>query len=141
MDDKATLDYPLEEVFGHLATPRHLGDWLPQAGAVQDAPGPVDVGHAFRVRLSTEGQVGPAQGELIAYEPPSSVAYRMFVGPCAHLLRVTCTNAGPVTKVHVHQPDQPRPLLVDLARLGRALQARVAGAPSRPAPKGKETPA
>ena len=130
MDDNATLGYPLEVVFGRISSPRHLGDWLPQAGAVEDGQGPVDVGHAFSVRLSSDGKVGLAEGELIAYDPPSSVAYRLFVGPRAHLLRVTCTNAGPTTRAHVHQPDKPTPLVVDLARLGRALGARAAGAPT-----------
>jgi hypothetical protein len=140
MDDNATLEYPLQVVFGHLSAPRHLGDWLPQAVGADDGQGPVDVGRTFSVRLSSDGQVGPAEGELIAYEPPSSVAYRLFVGPRAHVLRVTCTHAGSTTRVHVHQPDEPRPLVVDLARLGRALQAG-AGSPTEPAPKRTEAPA
>jgi uncharacterized protein YndB with AHSA1/START domain len=141
MDDNTTLDYPLEVVFGHLSAPCHLGDWFPQAVGRDDGQGPVDVGRTFSVRLSFDGNEVPAQGEVIAYEPPASVAYRLFVGPRAHLLRVTCTNAGPATRAHVHQPDEPRPLLVDLARLGRALGARAAGAPTEPGPKGKEAPA
>jgi len=141
MDDNAVLDYPLAVVFGHLSTPRYLGDWLPQAGAVEDGPGPVDVGHAFSVRFSSDGSEGLAQGELIAYEPPSSVGYRLFVGPRPHVLRVTCTNAGPATRARVHQPDDPTPLVVDLARLGRALQARAARVLVEPAPSKTEAPA
>jgi Polyketide cyclase / dehydrase and lipid transport len=141
MDDNASLDYPLAVVFGYLATPHHLGDWLPQAVEADDGQGPVDVGRAFSFRLCSGSAERQAQGELIAYEPPFSVAYRLFVGPRAHVVRVTCTNAGPTTRVHVHQPDDPRPLLVDLARLGRALQATAGGPLPQPASKGKEPPA
>jgi uncharacterized protein YndB with AHSA1/START domain len=141
MDDIASLDHPLAVVFGYLATPHHLGDWLPQAVEADDGQGPVDVGRVFNLRLRSGSDERPAQGELIAYEPPSSVAYRLFVGPRAHVLRVTCSNAGPTTRVHVHQPDEPSPLLVDLARLGRALQATAAGPLTEPASKGKGAPA
>ena len=119
MDHEAVLAHPIWQVFGHLADPARLGDWLPAATAIHAAHGAA----AFTLRLSRD----PAQaaaGELIGYEPPWQLAYRLLAGPDTHVLRITCTTAGAGTRVHVRQASPAAPLTVDLTRLGQALTAR-----------------
>ena len=72
MDHDAVLAHPIGQVFGHLADPARLGDWLPAATAIH-------VGHgaaAFTLRLSRD-PAQPAAGELIGCEPPRQLAYRL----------------------------------------------------------------
>ena len=121
MDSDATLEFSLGAVFGHVSRPGRLGDWLPQAARVKVGRGPVDVGHRFSLQLVLEGDEMQASGELIAYEPPWSVAYRLLAGQRAHVLRVTCSAAGENTSVHVHQHEVGAPLAVDFGRLHDAL--------------------
>jgi len=130
MDHHATLTHPLEGVFRHLATPACLGDWLPEVAQVQAAPVPPGVGDAFSLALGRDGDKVPATGELIAYEPPWSVAYRLLSGSGVLVVRVTCTSGHGITTVHVHQSEDLPPLVVDLDRLGRALDTAAAAAPS-----------
>jgi uncharacterized protein YndB with AHSA1/START domain len=124
MDHDAVLAHPIQLVFSHLADPAGLGDWLPAATAIHPHYGAA----AFTLRLSRD----PAQaaaGELIGYEPPWQLAYRLRAGPDTHVLRITCTTAGAGTRVHVRQAGPAPPLAVDLARLGQALTTR---SPARP---------
>lgn len=130
MDHHATLTHPLEGVFRRLATPSCLGDWLPEVAGVQAGPIPPGVGDAFTLALGPDGDKLPATGELIAYEPPWSVAYRLLSGSRVLVLRVTCTSGRGVTTVHVHQSEDLPPLVVDLDRLGRALDIAAAAAPT-----------
>jgi uncharacterized protein YndB with AHSA1/START domain len=124
MDDQAMLAHPVARVFSHLAEPARLGDWLPEVSGVQaGAAAGTDTGAGFGLRLSRDGQELPAAGELIAYEPPWSVAYRLRAGAHIHVLRVTCTVAGDATRVHVHQAGDGRPLAVDLIGLRQTLIA------------------
>ena len=98
MDHDAVLAHPIWQVFGHLADPARLGDWLPGATAIHTAHGTA----AFTLRLSRD----PAQAaadELIGYEPPWQLAYRLLAGPDTHVLRITCTTAGAGTRVHIGQ--------------------------------------
>jgi uncharacterized protein YndB with AHSA1/START domain len=125
MDHDAVLAHPIQLVFGHLADPARLGDWLPAATVICAHHGAA----AFTLLLSSD----PAQaaaGELIGYEPPWQLAYRLLAGPDTHVLRLTCTTAGAGTRVHIRQAGPAQPLAVDLARLGQALATR---SPARPA--------
>lgn len=133
MDHQGLLACPIQDVFGHLADPARLGDWLPGAAGIH-AP---DGAAAFTLRLSRDGTKTEATGELIAYEPPWQLAYWLRAGPDTHVLRITCTAAGAGTRVHVRQAGPARPLAVDLARLGQALTTRPPpgpAAPGRPGP-------
>ncbi|HEY1918721.1 MAG TPA: SRPBCC family protein [Streptosporangiaceae bacterium] len=124
MDHEAMLPHPLAEVFAHLATPSRLADWLPGITGVRDgAAVSAGIGVEFGLRLCCDGRETPATGELIAYEPPWCVAYRLLSGADRHVLRLTCTASGTATRVHVHQADSPAPLAVDLDRLRQVLGA------------------
>jgi uncharacterized protein YndB with AHSA1/START domain len=140
MDYDAVLAHPIGQVFGHLADPDRLGDWLPAATAIHS-------GHqaaTFTLRLSagpahTGAQIGAA-GELIGYEPPWQLAYRLRAGPDTHVLRITCTTTGAGTRVHVRQAGPATPLTVDLARLGQALTAGPRPGTPGPAREGNPLP-
>jgi uncharacterized protein YndB with AHSA1/START domain len=135
MDHHTTLTHPLEGVFARLATPACLGDWLPQVAHVHTGPIPPGVGDTFSLTLGPDRDKLPVTGELIAYEPPWSVAYRLLAGPRALVLRVTCTSGRGITTVHVHQSEELFPLGVDLDRLGRVLDMAGGAAPApSPAP-------
>jgi hypothetical protein len=129
MDHHAALTHPLEGVFARLATPACLGDWLPEVAQVHAGPLPPGVGDTFSLSLGSDRDTLPLTGELIAYEPPWSVAYRLLAGPHTLVLRITCTSSHGITTVHVHQAGDLPPLLVDLDRLGRALASAAAAAP------------
>ena len=123
-----TLDWPIGAVFAHVATPAHLGAWLPDLRGTRGA-WRADEGAAFTLMWGARGPrvAGPqptVAGDMIAYEPPREVAYRLDIGDRRYVLRVTCTDrdgAGQVTHVHVRQRGEGAPLAVDLAGLGEAL--------------------
>jgi len=121
MDLYATFPRPVKAVFGHLADPSRLGDWLPEISAA-DA-GPSGTGADFPLTVHVDGSTVAASGEMTAFEPPWLVGYRLFIGARTHGLRVTCTAHDGGTRIHVHQHDAATPLTVDLARLTRALAA------------------
>ena len=122
MDDEATLAHSVARVFSHLAEPARLADWLPEVSGVQaDATSGAGIGAGFGLRLRRDGQELPGAGELIAYEPPRSVAYRLRAGAHIHVLRLTCTATDGATRVHVHQAGAGRPLTVDLSSLRQTL--------------------
>jgi uncharacterized protein YndB with AHSA1/START domain len=126
MDHDAVLAHPIWQVFGHLADPARLGDWLPAATAIHADHGAA----AFTLRLSRDQAHTVAAGELIGYEPPWQLAYRLLAGPDTHVLRITCTTVSAGTRVHVRQAGPAAPLAVDLARLGQAFTARPARPPA-----------
>lgn len=129
MDLYVTSPSPVRAVFGYLADPSRLGDWLPDVSAVgPDSSG----GHAadFPLTVDVDGIGIAASGEVTAFEPPWLVGYRLFIGPRTHGLRVTCTAEVGGTRIHVHQPDNAAPLTIDLVRLTRALSAD-AGQPGK----------
>jgi uncharacterized protein YndB with AHSA1/START domain len=124
MDHEAMLPHPLAEVFGHLSAPLRLAEWLPDVTRVQ-AGGELsaEIGTEFGLQLCRGGRSLSGTGELIAYEPPWCVAYRLRCGAHLYVLRLTCTANGAGTRVHIHQADSPSALAVDLARLQQALAA------------------
>ena len=129
MDLYATFPSPVKAVFGHLADPSRLGDWLPEVSAV--GPGPSGgTGADFPLTVHVDGTEVAASGEVTAFEPPWLVGYRLFIGSRTHGLKVTCTAHDGGTRIHVHQRDEAAPLTIDLARLTRALAA-AAGLPRR----------
>ena len=71
MDHHAVLAHPIGQVFGHLADPARLGDWLTTATAIHAAHGAA----AFTLRLSRD----PAQaaagspGGPVPTGPPAQV--------------------------------------------------------------------
>ena len=130
MHCEALLAHPLAMVFGYLAAPASLGDWLPEVtGIGPDTAPAAGIGATFGLRLRHGGAEVAATGELIAYQPPRSVAYRLVAGPRTHVIRLTCTSSGDATRVQTYQADHTAPLAVDLAALGQAMTA--AGAAAR----------
>jgi len=122
MDLYATFPSPVEAVFGHLADPSRLGDWLPDVSAA-DAEPPSGTGADFPLTVDVDGVKVAARGEETAFEPPWLVGYRLSVGSRTHWIRVTCTAEAGGTRIHVHQSDDGAALAIDLARLSRALSA------------------
>jgi uncharacterized protein YndB with AHSA1/START domain len=129
MDLYATFPRPVEAVFGHLADPSRLGDWLPDVSAVDTEP-LNGTGADFPLTVHVDGTEVAASGEETAFEPPWLVGYRLFVGSRVHGIRVTCTAEAGGTRIHVHQPDDGDALTIDLSRLTRALNA-AAGLPGK----------
>jgi uncharacterized protein YndB with AHSA1/START domain len=120
MDLYATFPSPVKAVFGHLADPSRLGDWLPDIATA--GPGPsYGTGADFPLTAHVGGIEVAASGEVTAFEPPWLISYRLFIGSRTHGLRVTCTAQDGGTRIHVHQRDEADPLPIDLARLTRAL--------------------
>ncbi len=128
MDHDATVARPLAAIFGHLAAPARLADWLPEVAAVQaEAAQLTEIGVTFGLWLSRGGQDVRGTGELIAYEPPWSVAYRLVAGSHTFVLRVTCVSSDGATRVRVRQTDGAAPLAVDLGRLPEHIPGATAG--------------
>ena len=128
VDQDTTLARPLAAVFGHLAAPSRLADWLPELAVVRAEAGqPAGIGVTFGLRLRRGGRDIPAAGELIAYEPPWSVAYRVVAGSDIFVLRVTCVSSDGATRVRVRQADGAAPLAVDLGRLPKHIPGATAG--------------
>jgi uncharacterized protein YndB with AHSA1/START domain len=120
-DVSALVAEPIATVFAHLAAPAHLESWLP--AVVQAEAGEAwqpGVGAQLALTLRAGGTAVAAMGELVAYVPPWQVAYRLWVGPRVHVLRLTCTAQDGGTRVHVHQGGTT-PLAIDLAGLARAV--------------------
>lgn len=123
MDLYRTVDRPIAVVFGYLAAPGYLGEWLPEAMlVVVDGVWQPGVGATFALRSRNGGDGAVGTGDVVAYEPPWQVAYRLCVGPLVRILRVACTACDGGTRVHVHQGGGP-PLAVDLTALTRAVAA------------------
>lgn len=118
MDHEVILARPLAAVFDQLAAPLRLADWLPEVVTVEaDAGERGETGTVFGLRLRRDGREVPGTGELIAYEPPWSVAYRLVVETRTYVLRLSCINTGGATRVSVHQADATAPLAIDLGPL------------------------
>jgi hypothetical protein len=117
------LTRSLAAVFELLAAPLRLGDWLPELIAVEAAAGEAGAGEAgeagtvFGLRLRLDGREVPGSGEVIAYEPPWCVAYRLVAGSRTYVVRLTCVNVDGATRVSVHQASSTPPLSVDFSLL------------------------
>ena len=70
---------------------------------------------AFRC-LAGGAPWGLVDGEVIGYEPPWLVAYRIFLAQ-PRVLRITCSASDGATRVHVYQSDDAAPLTIDLSLL------------------------
>jgi hypothetical protein len=125
MDLYAIFPSPVRTVFGHLADPGRLGDWLPGISAVAIGS-PTGTGTNFPLTASLDGIPIAASGEITAFEPARLISYRLFIGPRAYVVRITCTAQAGGTRIHVHQSDDAIPLTIDLTRLTRDL-AQAAG--------------
>ena len=79
MDLYATVPSPVEAVFGHLADPSRLGDWLPDVSAA-DPELSGGIGADFPLTVHVDGIEVAASGEETAFEPPWLVGYRLFIG-------------------------------------------------------------
>jgi hypothetical protein len=127
MDHEVTLTQPLAAIFGHLAAPARLADWLPEVAGVQVGAGqPAGIGVTFGLRLRQGDGDICGSGELIGYEPPWSVAYRLVAGPHTYVLRLTCVASDDGTRVRIRQADSAVPLAVDLGRLPERIRASAA---------------
>ena len=71
--------------------------------------------------------MGLVDGEVICYEPPWLIAYRIFLAQ-PRVLRITCSASDGATRVHVYQSDDAAPLTIDLT----LLQADPAPEPTPP---------
>jgi hypothetical protein len=121
VDHEVVLTRSLAAVFEQLAAPLRLGDWLPEVVVIAVDPGePCGLGTVFDLRLRRGGQEISGTGELTAFEPPRSVAYRLVFGSHIYVLRVTCVHTGTATRVNVYQADATSPLAVDLGSLHQA---------------------
>ena len=79
MDLYARLASPVEAVFGYLADPARLEDWLREVvSAPADPEALPGVGAAFPLAMRLDGICVPGSGEMIAFEPPWLVGYRLF---------------------------------------------------------------
>ncbi len=117
-DVEATLAAPLAAVFDHLAAPERLGDWLIAVmGVAADGTGHPDIGAEFALTLRADGVAVAATGDVVAYEPPWQVAYRLCVGPRQHVVRITCAAHDGGTRVRVAQGGRGRPLAVAVTGL------------------------
>jgi hypothetical protein len=124
MDLYATLAQPLTAVFHLVATPSHLGDWLAEVASVEaGATEPLGVGVVFALTLRRGECLVAATGELVAYEPPWLVSYRLRVGAHTHVVRLACTAGDGASRLHVHLGESGDALTVDLARLAAAVAA------------------
>jgi uncharacterized protein YndB with AHSA1/START domain len=86
MDLCATFPRPVQEVFGHLADPFRLSDWLPDVSAAGPGP-PGDTEGDFSFTALADGIEVAASGEVTAFEPPWLVGYRLFIGSRVHGIR------------------------------------------------------
>jgi hypothetical protein len=130
MDLYATFPSPVKAVFGHVADPSRLGDWLAEISAA--GPGASDgTGTDFPLTVHVDGIEVAASGEVTAFEPPWLVGYRLFVGSRTYGLRVTCSAQDGGTRIHVDQRHDGAPLTIDLARLTRALGVAAGQSPGR----------
>ena len=77
----------------------------------------IGIGIVFDLRLRQDGREVPGTGEVIAYEPPWSVAYRLVAASRTYVLRLTCVNIDGATRVSVHQANAMPTLSVDLGPL------------------------
>lgn len=128
MDLYARLASPVEAVFGYLADPARLEDWLHEVvSAPADPEALPGIGAAFPLAMRLDGICIPGSGEMIAFEPPWLVGYRLFAGAQTFGVRITCTADAGGARIRVHQPDHAVPLAVDLARLELALTEHPAG--------------
>jgi uncharacterized protein YndB with AHSA1/START domain len=128
MDLYATLAEPITAVFEHVADPSRLGDWLGELADVE-AGATEPLGVVFALTLRRGERLVVATGELVAYEPPWLVAYRLRIEGSTHVVRVECTAGAGATRLHVHQADGDGALTIDLARLaGAVAAARTSGA-------------
>jgi uncharacterized protein YndB with AHSA1/START domain len=125
MDLYAIFPSPVRTVFGHLADPGRLGDWLPGISAAA-VGSPAGAGTNFPLTAQLDDTRVVASGEITAFEPSRLISYRFFIGPRAYGLRITCTAQSGGTRIHVHQSDDAIPLTIDLTRLTLDL-ARAAG--------------
>jgi uncharacterized protein YndB with AHSA1/START domain len=129
MDHYAMLPRPVATVFADLARPARLCDWLAEVVQVDaDPAATIGVGTPLALTVLEGGTVRVVDGEVVGYEPPWLIAYRIFLTQ-PQVLRLTCTASDGGTRVHVHQSDDPTPLTVDLTRLpvGEQRGARPAG--------------
>jgi uncharacterized protein YndB with AHSA1/START domain len=119
MDREAVLAQPLAVVFRFFTSPLRLPAWLPEVTGVQAGDtAPDQAGAVFLLTVRADGQETAGQGELIAYEPPWSAAYRLLAGPHTYVLRLTCTaTSGGATRVRIHQGGSGARLTVDLTSL------------------------
>jgi uncharacterized protein YndB with AHSA1/START domain len=117
MDHYVTLGRPVAAVFEELATPARLGDWLTDVLHVDAEPAAIiGVGMALALTVREGGTVRAVEAEVIGYEPPWLIAYRIFLAQ-PRVLRFTCSTSEGATLVHVHQSDDVSPLAVDLSLL------------------------
>lgn len=120
MDLYATLHAPVEQVFARAADPTRLQQWLPDVAQVDiDQTEVIGIGATFAVVLRAGGREQVLEGEVVAYEPPWLVAYRLLL-PEPRLVRLVCTGQAE-TRIHLHQSDGADQLAVDLARLGSSV--------------------
>jgi len=78
---------PIAAVFAGLTRLDAWRAWrVDTVGARQTSAGPLDVGATFEHIFMTDARAVTLIGEIIAYEPPHTLAYRAIAGP----LPLTC---------------------------------------------------
>lgn len=89
-----TIRRPIAAVFAALARIDAWSAWAATAREVrQTSMGPLGVGATFAQTFSADGRGITLTEEIIAYEPPHTLAYRSIDGPlpltCAYTLEAT----------------------------------------------------
>jgi len=94
-----TIKRPIAAVFAALT---HIEQWPAWAEAMREArqtsPGTLGVSATFERTFAAAGQAAALTCEIIAYEPPHTLAYRAIAGPlsltCAYTLEVTADGTA-----------------------------------------------
>ena len=120
MQNHARLPQPVQTVFAHLADPRLLPSWLTDVDLAEcSRRSEVGDGDEFNVQVRHHD----GMGEVIGYEPPWYVAYRLNTDDGCWVIRISCTASRSATEVAIEQMDDLGALTVDLPGLRAALVA------------------
>jgi uncharacterized protein YndB with AHSA1/START domain len=131
VDWHVVLAGPVDEVFGRLADPARLGDWLPALTVPPGGPGiQAELGATVTVTIDGPGGARSATAELTAFEPPWLVSYRFFIGARTVTLRLTCTVRAGHTQLHVRQSGDAGPLALDFSPAGGGTAPPAVSTPS-----------
>ncbi len=77
-----TIRRPIATVFAGLTRVDAWSAWRPGTlGARLTSAGPLGVGATFEQQIAVSGGTVMLIGEIIAYEPPRTLAYRVIAGP------------------------------------------------------------
>ena len=118
MQQNTRVPQPVQAVFAHLADPRLLPSWLNEVDRAGSARGS-DIGNPDEFAVQVRHHKGT--GEVIGYEPPWYVAYRLSTDDGCWVIRISCAASSTATDVAIEQMDEVGGLTVNVAGLRAAL--------------------